>query len=187
MPNGWRTIKSIRLHGRRGKETAESFSREKLRHAPQKEGGWEILRNLPPVWPRLVHPTNLTSRIKEKKTYTHTLHYCRLVCFVWWPGMAISSVSAQYNGGCLPDIILLTQGYYHQGTHLNAVKRFCLCSIWNNRFIHVLESPYGLIHVVKRKCDSLHQLQWCCNVSSFCSTSRLEYKERSMTLLILIL
>ena len=36
MPNGWRTIKSlvhkIRLHGRRGKGMAESFSREKLRH-----------------------------------------------------------------------------------------------------------------------------------------------------------
>ena len=43
MPNGWRTIKSLvhknRLHGRRGKGMAESFSREKLRHAPQKEGG----------------------------------------------------------------------------------------------------------------------------------------------------
>ena len=43
MPNGWRTIKSlvhkIRLHGRRGKGMAESFSREKLRHATQKEGG----------------------------------------------------------------------------------------------------------------------------------------------------
>ena len=43
MPNGWRTIKSlahkIRLHGRRGKGMAESFSREKLRRAPQKEGG----------------------------------------------------------------------------------------------------------------------------------------------------
>ena len=43
MPNKWRTIKSlvhkIRLHGRRGKGMAESFSREKLRHAPQKEGG----------------------------------------------------------------------------------------------------------------------------------------------------
>ena len=43
MPNGWRTIKSlvhkIRLHGRRGKGMAECFSREKLRHAPQKEGG----------------------------------------------------------------------------------------------------------------------------------------------------
>ena len=43
MPNGWRTIKSflhkIRLHGRRRKGMAEYFSREKLRHAPQKEGG----------------------------------------------------------------------------------------------------------------------------------------------------
>ena len=43
MPNEWKTIKSlldkIRLHGRRGKGMAESFSREKLRHAPQKEGG----------------------------------------------------------------------------------------------------------------------------------------------------
>ena len=43
MPNGWRTIKSlvhkIRLHGRRGKGTAGSFSREKSRHVPQKEGG----------------------------------------------------------------------------------------------------------------------------------------------------
>ena len=41
MPNGWRTIKSlvhkVRLHSRRGKGMAESFSREKLRHAPQKE------------------------------------------------------------------------------------------------------------------------------------------------------
>ena len=43
MPSGWRTIKSlvhkVRLHDRRGKGMAEFFSREKLRHAPQKEGG----------------------------------------------------------------------------------------------------------------------------------------------------
>ena len=44
QPNGLRTIKSlvhkIRPYGRRRKGiTAESFSREKLRHAPQKEGG----------------------------------------------------------------------------------------------------------------------------------------------------
>ena len=39
----WRTIKSLvdktRLHGRRGKVTAESLSRDTLRQAPQKEGG----------------------------------------------------------------------------------------------------------------------------------------------------
>ena len=53
MPNGWRTISSlvhkIRLHGRRGKGMAESFSRQKSRHAPQKEGGLKILCDLPPV------------------------------------------------------------------------------------------------------------------------------------------
>ena len=77
MPIKWRTIKSlvhkIRLHGRRGKGTAESFSREKLRHAPQKGGGWEILCDLPSVWPRLVRPTNLMPRINGKKSqHTHT-------------------------------------------------------------------------------------------------------------------
>ena len=39
--------------------------------------------------------------------------------------MAIN-VSVQYNGGLFPDIILLTQCYYHRGTHLNAMKRFCI-------------------------------------------------------------
>ena len=33
--------------------------------------------------------------------------------------MAIN-VSVQYNGGLLPDIIVLTQGYYHRGTRFNA-------------------------------------------------------------------
>ena len=36
--------------------------------------------------------------------------------------MAIN-VSVQYNGGSFPDIILLTQGNYHWGTHLNDMKR----------------------------------------------------------------
>ena len=73
MPNGWRTIKSlvhkIWLHGRRGKGMA-SFSREKLRHATQKEGGWKIPCDLPPVWPRLVRP--LMTRMNGKKTHTLT-------------------------------------------------------------------------------------------------------------------
>ena len=75
MPNGWRTINSlvhkIRLHGRRGKEMVESFSRQKSMHAPQKEGGFKILCDLPPVWPQLVRP--LVSRMDGKKTHTHTL------------------------------------------------------------------------------------------------------------------
>ena len=65
-------VHKIRLLSRRGKGMAESFSREKLRHTPQKEGGWEILCDLPPVWPRLVRPTNLMSRMNGKKTHTHT-------------------------------------------------------------------------------------------------------------------
>ena len=42
--------------------------------------------------------------------------------------MAIN-ISVQHNGGLLPDIILLTQGYYHRGTHLNSMKRFYICSL----------------------------------------------------------
>ena len=43
VPNKWRTIESLvnkdLPHGRRWKGTAESFSRQKLRQALQKEGG----------------------------------------------------------------------------------------------------------------------------------------------------
>ena len=41
----------------------------------------------------------------------------------WCPCMAIN-VRVQYNGGLLPDIILLTKCYYNRGTRLNAMKRF---------------------------------------------------------------
>ena len=30
----------------------------------------------------------------------------------------VININVQYNGGHLPDIILLTQGYYHWETHL---------------------------------------------------------------------
>ena len=42
--------------------------------------------------------------------------------------MAINA-NVQYNDGFLPDIILLTQCYYHRGTCLNAMKRFCICNL----------------------------------------------------------
>ena len=57
-----------------------------------------------------------------------------LFCFwtlVWCPCMAIN-LSVQYNGGHLPDIILLTQCYLHRGTRLNAMKRFSLYSLWSH-------------------------------------------------------
>ena len=47
--------------------------------------------------------------------------------FFWCPYMAIN-VNVQYNGGFLPDIILLTRCYLHRGTCLNAMNRFCICS-----------------------------------------------------------
>ena len=38
----------------------------------------------------------------------------------WWLCM-VMNISVQYNGGFLPDIILLIQGYYHWGTRLNTM------------------------------------------------------------------
>ena len=38
----------------------------------------------------------------------------------WWLCMVIN-ISVQHNGGFLPDIILLTQGYYHWRTRLNTM------------------------------------------------------------------
>ena len=61
-----------------------------------------------------------------------------LLMFFWCPCMAIN-VSVQYNVGLLPDIMLLTQCYYHRGTRLNAMKRFCICSLCSN--LNVLTSP----------------------------------------------
>ena len=39
------------------------------------------------------------------------------------------NISVQYNGGFLPDIILLTQGSYHWGTRLNTMKWLCIYSL----------------------------------------------------------
>ena len=46
--------------------------------------------------------------------------------FFWCPCMAINVNVQYYDGGLLPDIILLTQCYFHRGTSLNAMKRFCI-------------------------------------------------------------
>ena len=58
------------------------------------------------------------------------LHYIVSVLFsflVWCPYM-VTDVSVQHDGGLIPDMILLTPYYYHRGTGLNALKRFCICS-----------------------------------------------------------
>ena len=72
------------------------------------------------------------------------MHYIVFVlfCFVWCPCMAINVVRVQYNCGLLPDIILLTQCYYHRrGTRLNAMKKFCLCRILSHLLNILTFSP----------------------------------------------
>ena len=55
--------------------------------------------------------------------------------------MAIN-VSVKYNGGLLPDTILLTQCYDHRGTRLNAMKRFCIkFAVYNQSHLNVLTFP----------------------------------------------
>ena len=45
--------------------------------------------------------------------------------------MAIN-VSVQYNGGLLPDILLVSLCYCHRGTRLNTIKRLCLSSLYSH-------------------------------------------------------
>ena len=103
MPNEWRTIESlvhkIRLHGRRGKGIAESFSQEKWRHAPQKEGGWEILCELPTAWPRLERPTNLMSRMNGKKTHKDIWFPCWADHAQVWQPYAVDPYFVIYVSG----------------------------------------------------------------------------------------
>ena len=40
-----------------------------------------------------------------------------------------TNLSVEHSGGFLPDIILLTQCYYHRRTRLNAMDMFCICSL----------------------------------------------------------
>ena len=65
-------------------------------------------------------------------TLLHDVRHCFCfvfaLCLVSLHCKAIN-VSVQYNGGLLPDIILLTQYYYQRETRLNAMKWFCLCSL----------------------------------------------------------
>ena len=64
--------------------------------------------------------------------------------------MAIN-VSVQYNGGLLPDIILLTQCYYHRGTRLNATKRFCICSLLSHLNVLTFFPPdWGMLRRSRR-------------------------------------
>ena len=64
--------------------------------------------------------------------------------------MAIN-VSVQYKGGLLPDIIMLPQCYYHRGTRLNAMKRFCICSLSSHLNVLTFFPPdWGLLRRTRR-------------------------------------
>ena len=71
----------------------------------------------------------------------------------------VINLNVQYNGGFLPDILLFTQGCYHWGTHLNAIKRFTDYNI-GTFFVFLTISPFyipGIIinlinHVLKCFC-----------------------------------
>ena len=59
--------------------------------------------------------------------------------------MAIN-VSVQYNGGLLPNIILLTQCYFHRGTRLHAMKRFSICSLRSHLNVLIFFPPdWGML------------------------------------------
>ena len=58
-----------------------------------------------------------------------TMFLFLFLLFCWCPCMAINVNNVEHNGGFLPDIILLIQCYFHRGTRLNAIKRFCFCSL----------------------------------------------------------
>ena len=77
--------------------------------------------------------------LNEKESKTLYCRYCyhaqqccrfmvQVTCSIFKNCVAIN-VSVQHNGGLLPDIILLTQCYNHRGTRLNAMNRFCICSL----------------------------------------------------------
>ena len=65
-----------------------------------------------------------------------------LLKFFWCPSMAIN-VNVQYNGGLLPDILLLTYGYYHWGTRLNTMFWLCMYNI-NNTISREYYTVFGL-------------------------------------------
>ena len=72
--------------------------------------------------------------------------------FLWCPCMTINVyVSVQYNGGLLPDIILLTQCYLHRGIRLNAMKRFCIWSLWSHLNVLTFPPPdWGMLRRSRR-------------------------------------
>ena len=65
----------------------------------------------------------------------------------------VINISVQYNGGLLPDIILLTQGYYQWGTRLNTT--------YGSGFVFIA----FVMYITTTMCDGvLHCLWFAFNV-----------------------
>ena len=60
--------------------------------------------------------------------------------------MAIN-ISVQYNGGLLPDIILLTQGYYQWGTRINTMQWLCIYSLCNVSPLIASKTLHGILRM----------------------------------------
>ena len=66
-------------------------------------------------------PVCLDGTIIDISTILVTMYYSVVMLgYDWWLRMVIN-ISVQHSGGLLPDIILLTQGYYQWGTRLNTM------------------------------------------------------------------
>ena len=60
----------------------------------------------------------------------------------------VINISVQYNGGFLPDIMLLTQGYYHWGTRYNAMQWLCIYSLLCNIVPGILLLPCLMVYYI---------------------------------------
>ena len=75
---------------------------------------------LPPAFYCLPKPLSLYALMVLLLTLVPSSYLCIAVVMLgydWWLCLVIN-ISVEYNGGLLPDIILLTHGYYHWGTRL---------------------------------------------------------------------
>ena len=108
------------------------------------------------------------------------------VHFFWCPCMPINA-SVQYNnGGLLPDIILLTQCYYHRGTRSNAMKRFCFCRLSSHLNVLIYFPPdWGMLRR-SRRVQIFFKVQLECHENKrniLCGTAvQLEYHENKRTI-----
>ena len=64
----------------------------------------------------------------------------------------VINISVQYNGGFLPDIILLTQGYLHRDIRLNTMKKFLMPG--RSRCVLIC-TTYGIILLFLWYCTAL--------------------------------